>query len=140
MIARKLYVPVFFSTVLSSLILLDNEVVSPLQLGPDLLVARGVKEEDAAAEDAVEDGERPVERDVLLVLREDADDVADEDERHDDQVGALHDLGRDELLLVQSGEAAVVGGAGRLDHREDKDHLEKRSHSFSQVPTRSHSY
>ena len=82
------------------LLLLEDNVVSPRQFLPLLLVAGGVEEEDAAAQDTVEDSEGAVECHVLLVLGEGADDEADEDQGHDDQVGPLHDLGAHQLGLV----------------------------------------
>ena len=65
-----------------------------------------MEEEDASAQDAVEDGEGAVQRHVLLVFGHGADDEADKHQGHDDQVGSLHDLGGDQLLLVHSGQAS----------------------------------
>ena len=75
----------------------------PLKLSrwrSDLLVAGAVKEEDGAADEAVEDGEGAVERQVLVVLAEHADHERGEHQRHDDQVRALRDAGRQPLGLV----------------------------------------
>ena len=96
--------------VLFSLIFLEDDIVSSCQFLPHLLVAGGVEEEDAAAENAVQDGEGPVQGHVLLVLGEGADDEADEHQGHDDQVRPLHDLGTHQLGLVDAGESG-----GKLD-------------------------
>ena len=80
-----------------------------------------MEEEDAGAQHAVEDGEGAVEGHVLVVLAEHPHHETGEDQRHDDEVRALHDLGRDELLLIHAGQAAVVGRTGGLDHGEDED-------------------
>ena len=82
------------------LFFLEDNVVSSRQFLPHLLISGGVKEEDASAQDPVEDGKGSVEGHILLILGEGADDEADEDQGHDDQVGPLHDLGTHQLGLI----------------------------------------
>ncbi len=80
-----------------------------------------MEHEDDDADGRVERRERAVERQVLLVLGHDADDPADEDERHDEEVGALGDLGAEDLGLGLWDALELVPVARSLDEDEGED-------------------
>lgn len=67
-----------------------------------------MKKEDDSARDAVDDSECSVEREVLLELREGADDEAGEDEWEDDEKCSLADGGGGSVNLAPSLECGVV--------------------------------
>lgn len=69
-----------------------------------LLVVEAVKKQHQHSGHAVEDCEDAIEGKVLLVLGEYPDQHVGEDEGHDDQVGALRELGARPLVLVNAWE------------------------------------
>ena len=75
------------------LFLLENEVVALRQFRSHLLVASRVKEEDTGAQNSIQNGENTVHGHVLVVFRKGADNKAGKHQRHDNEIGPLHDLG-----------------------------------------------
>ena len=73
-----------------------------------MFVASGVKEEDRDTQAGVDCGKSPIEGLILIILRHETDNETSEDQRHDNQIGPLHYLGRKQLLLVQARNASII--------------------------------
>ena len=84
-----------------------------------------MKEEDCSPQNAIDERDGAVEARILFVGGQSPHGEAGKDERHDDQVGSLHDLGGGLLPLINPRQLPVLRRPGRLyeGQREDgEDH------------------
>ena len=80
-----------------------------------------MEEEDGSPQHPIDERHRPVEARILFVGGQRPHGEAGEDERHDDQIGSLHDLSRGLLSLVNARQFPVLRSPGGLDEGEGED-------------------
>ena len=80
-----------------------------------------VEEEDSSPQNAIDERHGAVEARILFVGGQSPHSEAGKDERHDDQVGSLHDLGWGLLPLINPWQLPVLGSPGSLDEGEGED-------------------
>ena len=80
-----------------------------------------MEEEDSSPQNAIDERHSSVEARILFIGGQSPHGEAGKDQRHDDQVGSLHDLSRGLLPLINPRQLPVLRRPGRLYEGERED-------------------
>ena len=85
----------------------DNTIQSA-QFFPHPFISCTMKEKYCGSQKGVNRCKSGIQRHILIVFRQESKDKTGENQRSDNQIGPLHDFGRQPLSLVQARNSTVV--------------------------------
>ena len=99
----------------------DNTIQSA-QFFPHPFISCTMKEKYCGSQKGVNRRKSRIQRHILIVFRQESKDETGKYQRSDNQIGPLHDFGRQPLSLVQAGNSTVVFRTRSLNDGEGENH------------------